>query len=362
MTRTGRRGLPLRAFGAMLALPALVAAAPPSPGAAAAAAVAPVSPRAAALAAVGPAAPATAAAAAAPSSPVAAGRAESAAVARRTAAAPGPPPLVYSVLRFGKAGASSSAVVRLDPRTRRTTTLASSSRAALSAEAWPAAMSRVFYFLSTDTVTDVLSVPQGGGAARREVVGAESADVSRDGRRIVFTRGEGVRENLFVLDRTTRAVRRLTGAGGFAPRFSPDGRRVVFSRYLSNSRGGEQAELYTLGVDGRGLRRLTARTDTQDVLGVFSPDGKRLLFSRGSGTGGSGGWSVLSVGLDGRGLRLVRSGALAPDWAANGWLTYLLVARPDDPGRVVVRSPGVPGTERVLTPVRDVLTAVRFLR
>lgn len=276
-------------------------------------------------------------------------------------AASNPPQLVYSVLRLTGQGTESSAVARLDPLSGTARNVATASNVFLSVEAWSARLFRIFYFASDEVETDLFSVSQAGGPPRREVADAESSDVSRDGQRIVFTRTEGQVENLFVVDRPGAAPRRLTGAGGFIPRFSPDGSRIVFSRYLP-APGGEQADLFTVRTDGTGLTRVTARVDREDVLAAFSPDGRRVVFSRGTIDGDATAYDVYSAGLDGTGLRLVRAGAVAPDWAANGWLTYVRLTRPEDTGQVAVRSPGVPGRERVLTRETNFLSAVRFAR
>lgn len=304
-------------------------------------------------------------------------------VGRVPAAASRPPQITYSARGVN----GGTAVVLLDPASRRSRTLVSTpSRGPyLTVDAWSRALSRVFYTRFTDTDNDIQtpsdlavdSVPQAGGRSSREVTGGGGSDVSRDGRRIVYTRLEGRTGNLFIADRDGRNPRRLTGAGGGSPRFSPDGRRIVFSRYYpTRTLSEEQADLFTIGADGTGLRRVTRRADVSDDTASFSPDGRRLLFTRFINVPPEGlppeglpsdglPYGVWSVGVDGRGLRLVRQGALAPDWATNGWLTYLVAApgaRVEDPQQVAVRTPGVPGRESVLTRESNSIDAVRFTR
>lgn len=272
-----------------------------------------------------------------------------------------PPQVAYSVR-----ARNGSAVVRMDPRDGSARTLVAADRYGpeLTAEAWSAARLRVYYSLFSAIVDvgetpfpGVDSVPQTGGSPAREVPGAKALDVSHDGESVVYQRNEGASSNLFLAERGGTGERRLTGAGGFAPRFSQDDSSVVFSR--SPRGGSSQADLYTIGADGSGIRRVTARADTDDYLGAYSPDGQRVLFTRVLRSSGAS--SVYSVGVDGQGLRLVRRGAEAPDWAANGWLSYLLVGD-DRRMQIVLRAPGLAGRESQLTRETSAITAVRFAR
>lgn len=85
-----------------------------------------------------------------------------------------------------------------------------------------------------------------------------------------------------------------------APRFSPDGIKLIFTRYRS-IKGAELGALFVVNVDGSGLRQLTPFT-----LGVggagdadWSPDGTRLTFETSGAfvTGGSS--DVYIVNVDG---------------------------------------------------------------
>ena len=60
------------------------------------------------------------------------------------------------------------------------------------------------------------------------------------------------------------------------PDFSPGGRRIVFAR--DRHRRGFHSDVFTIGVRGRGLRRLT-RTDDA-VSPAWSPSGRRIAFVR----------------------------------------------------------------------------------
>jgi Tol biopolymer transport system component len=73
--------------------------------------------------------------------------------------------------------------------------------------------------------------------------------------------------------------RQLThnGAANFAPFFSPDGRRIIFSSNLDDP-GRRKFELYTIGLDGEGLERITYG-DQFDAFPMFSPGGRALVWA-----------------------------------------------------------------------------------
>jgi Tol biopolymer transport system component len=98
------------------------------------------------------------------------------------------------------------------------------------------------------------------------------------------TGGERGREltDIFVAGTDGSGLRRLTQTGGASePLWSPDGSTLVFSEHAPGERFRSPVTLWAIGVEGGGRRELT-RADglTRDVAGSFSPDGRRLLFTR----------------------------------------------------------------------------------
>lgn len=67
------------------------------------------------------------------------------------------------------------------------------------------------------------------------------------------------------------------GKANFAPFFTPDGKRIIFSSNMDDPRG-RKFELYTIGIDGQGLERITYGNEF-DAFPMFSPDGRRLIWA-----------------------------------------------------------------------------------
>jgi Tol biopolymer transport system component len=128
------------------------------------------------------------------------------------------------------------------------------------------------------------------------------------------------------------ALATATAAGAGASAAPPAGTIAV-----SRTGGG----ISLLGADGRLLRTLTTR---QDWAPAWSPDGKRLAFTR--TTDGFHSFQIYVMRADGSGVRRLTRGRFdeRPAWSRDGrWIAYsatdgLRVVRPDGGGgRLVVR-------------------------
>jgi TolB protein len=71
----------------------------------------------------------------------------------------------------------------------------------------------------------------------------------------------------------------ITNLGGanFAPFYTPDGKRIIFSSNYKNPHS-RNFDLYLVDVDGTGLEQVTTHPEF-DGFPMFSPDGKKLVFA-----------------------------------------------------------------------------------
>ena len=106
---------------------------------------------------------------------------------------------------------------------------------------------------------------------------ATDPDFSPDGGRIVFVKHFPGRSNLMILDRTSGRIRQLTDfplqTEVFAPRWSPDGRRIAFSLVDSTGR----RVVASIRPDGTGLHAiLNSGYDARSP--EWSPDGRKIAY------------------------------------------------------------------------------------
>jgi TolB protein len=87
------------------------------------------------------------------------------------------------------------------------------------------------------------------------------------------------RMEIFVMNADGSNQRQITNLGyaNFAPFFTPDGKKIIFSSNHKSPRGGN-FDLYLVNVDGTGLEQVTTN-GTFDGFPMFSPDGKHLIWA-----------------------------------------------------------------------------------
>ena len=86
---------------------------------------------------------------------------------------------------------------------------------------------------------------------------------------------------IFVMNADGSNKRQLThnGAANFAPFFTPDGKRIIFSSNVNDQKGWN-FDLYLVDLDGQNLEQVTY-SESFDGFPMFSPDGKKLVFASG---------------------------------------------------------------------------------
>ncbi|MCB9672886.1 MAG: PD40 domain-containing protein [Alphaproteobacteria bacterium] len=125
-----------------------------------------------------------------------------------------------------------------------------------------------------------------------------------------------------LVDDTNAAVRRRTTVipgteRGFHPAVTPDGQRVVFSRFEDGS-----ANLYVIGLDGTGLQALTAFHDGTWVDGAsIAPDGRRAVATLHRGESQDL-WVFDLDGGEGRPLLVTATEEVDPFWAPDGSIWF----------------------------------------
>ncbi|MGL4397811.1 MAG: Tol-Pal system beta propeller repeat protein TolB [Hyphomicrobium sp.] len=153
---------------------------------------------------------------------------------------------------------------------------------------------------------------------QREIVGdfpgmTFAPRFSPDGQRIVMSLGTPDGESsIYEMDLRTRQPRRLTQGGGIdtGPSYAPDGRQIVFE----SDREGTQ-QLYVMNSDGSGVRRITLG-DGRYSTPVWSPRGDYIAFTKQA----SGRFLIGVMRPDGSGERILTEGYHneGPTWAPNG--------------------------------------------
>lgn len=140
-------------------------------------------------------------------------------------------------------------------------------------------------------------------------------NISRDGRRLVYVQ-QAISHNIesIAFDPSTERVtgERVAVTKGSAADLSPDGKSLVFCTF-----GQQQEDIFVIGVDGKGLRQLTD-DPYRDRLPRWSPDGKRIAFF----SNRSGKYEIWTIAADGSGLQQLTASpsdsVRCPVWSPDG--------------------------------------------
>ncbi len=139
-----------------------------------------------------------------------------------------------------------------------------------------------------DLLGDIFVMPMEGGEARPISEGLAwdmQPRFSPDGRSIVFTSDRGGGDNLWVMKKDGGEPRPITKEQFRllnSPAWSPDGQYVVARKHFTKSRSLGAGELWLYHHSGGAGVQLTKRQNEQKDLGepVFSPDGRYVYYSQ----------------------------------------------------------------------------------
>jgi TolB protein len=154
-------------------------------------------------------------------------------------------------------------------------------------------------------------------SGKRELVGnfpgmTFAPRFSPDGQRVVMSLQQEGNANIFVMDLASKKTTRLTDDAAIdtGPGYSPDESQIVFE----SDRGGSQ-QLYVMGADGSNPHRITFGEGTFSTP-VWSPRGDLIAFTRRNG----GQFGIGVIKPDGSGMRILTEGFHneGPTWSPNG--------------------------------------------
>ncbi len=135
---------------------------------------------------------------------------------------------------------------------------------------------------------------------------------SPDGKYLIFSLSRKGASSIYRFDMQTHQVTRLTKGNCIdtSPCYSPDGKFIVFN----SDRGGSQ-QLYIMNSDGSNIRRLSFG-HARYAIPVWSPRGDWIAFTK----FGKEGFFIGIIHPDGTGERMLASGYLveAPTWSPGG--------------------------------------------
>jgi dipeptidyl aminopeptidase/acylaminoacyl peptidase len=220
----------------------------------------------------------------------------------------------------------------------------------------------------------VFVVTASGGTPRKLTDGdyddGRSSPISftPDGREILFS---GLREpdweyawretEIYAVRVDDGSIRKITDRKGpdENPVVSPDGRFVAYTGYDWTDDTFINSKLYVSGIEGKGVRALTADLDRTPERPVWEPDGRGVYF----GVAEEGVSNLYFAPMDGsvkkvtEGKHLLAIASLSSAGVAAGTLTS-----PHQPGDVVILDPRAPAPRQITFVNDDILEGVELGR
>jgi Tol biopolymer transport system component len=157
----------------------------------------------------------------------------------------------------------------------------------------------------------------------------DPGDYSPDGKRLVFSRSDanGDTIGLFVINANGTGLKQITPTGtlvteGVGGNWSPRGNEILFSRHITSD---VHSSLWVVHSDGSGLHEIQVRgvacggaNDDPNGIACFdprwSPDGTKIVFGMNSGQGPN----IFTISTDGNGLtQVTHDGGDNADWGTH---------------------------------------------
>ena len=159
------------------------------------------------------------------------------------------------------------------------------------------------------------------GSDRRRVARGQSVDWSPDGSLLAYHREVDDEKSAVFVSAPDGTGERLVAGDASEPAWSPDGRRIAFTRFDITDEG-FVSEIGVVAPDGSG-RRTVLRQESQSLAAVYdpewTPDGERLAYTRTRFVeDGRYGFDIHSVRADGRDDRVLLRDAKGPVFSADG--------------------------------------------
>ncbi|KAK9850942.1 uncharacterized protein MYU51_011627 [Penicillium brevicompactum] len=148
------------------------------------------------------------------------------------------------------------------------------------------------YFVARETNPGfILSIGSGGGPKNFNVLAGNNVtnygfpSYNHDGTKVVFRTWPGTAANgsivgsigLALVDVPTKKLKQLTTEWDNLPAFSPDGKKILFTRRTNWNNIGDNYDIFTMNVDGTDLTKVTSSV-ASDAHAVWTQDG-RILYS-----------------------------------------------------------------------------------
>jgi Tol biopolymer transport system component len=149
---------------------------------------------------------------------------------------------------------------------------------------------------------------------------------SPDGRRLAFTRTyygalPSAKQAVFVCNVDGSALHRITAweLNAVVSDWSPDGKRILFTSHYDIEPTGQE-QLYVVSPDGSGVTQVRPRglASGSNILGRYSPDGRSIVFQHLNDPYPA--MPLYTMNLDGSGVTLVSSpefGYQYPSWGTH---------------------------------------------